>query len=125
MKNFIGGIIELRIKAQLFKYSIRKFGFLKLTEPILSNFLYKTNVKTFAKKPDKNDKKVKKEKEKDTIKEEYQDISVDEIKNQYKEKCDGILEVTKTALSEIRLQRSNPKILDGIQVSILNKIRCQ
>jgi hypothetical protein len=78
--------------------------------------LYSFNVQNFTKKPEKNDKKAKKEKEKDTINKEYQDVSVDEIKSKYKTKSDGVLIVFKEAINEIRVQRSNPKILDSVQV---------
>ena len=72
---------------------------------------------TFAKN-DKNDKKVKNQKEKDTINKEYADVSPEELKSKYKLKTDAILLIFKEALAEIRIQRSNPKILDNIQVRL-------
>jgi hypothetical protein len=77
---------------------------------------YSLTVQHFSKKPEKNDKKAKKEKEKDTINKEYQDVSVDELKSKYKTKSEGILVVFKEAINEIRVQRSNPRILDSVQV---------
>jgi ribosome recycling factor len=69
----------------------------------------------------KNDKKAKKEKEKENIHKEYQGMSTDELKAKYKTKFDNVLVNFKEALAEIRVQRSNPKILDGIVVIIKGK----
>jgi hypothetical protein len=67
----------------------------------------------------KDDKKVKKEKEKEQINKEYESVSVDEVKSQYKLKSDNILKTLKEELTEIKVQRSNPKILDNLHVTIL------
>jgi hypothetical protein len=81
------------------------------------NSFYKYPIAFFAKKGgDKNDKKTKKEKEKETINKEYSNVSVEELKSKYKTKTDNILNKFKEELNEFRVQRSNPKILDGTQV---------
>jgi hypothetical protein len=101
-----------------FLYAVSKNNFFmlnKVSETMKSNFL-NIQIANFAKKPDKNDKKAKTQKEKDTINKEYQDVSVDELKSKYKSKSDGIVVTFKEVINEIRVQRSNPKILDSIQV---------
>jgi len=86
--------------------------------PIRNNF-YTYPISCFAKKSnDKNDKKTKKEKEKETINKEYSGVSVEELKSKYRTKSDNILTNFMEQLNEIRVQRSNPKILDSIQVKI-------
>jgi hypothetical protein len=82
-----------------------------------SNTIYNYPHANFAKKGgEKNDKKAKKEKEKETINKEYANVSVEELKSKYKSKTDNILTKFKEELNEIRVQRSNPKILDSTQV---------
>jgi hypothetical protein len=101
-----------------FLYAVSKNNFFmlnKVSDTMKSNFL-NIQIANFAKKPDKNDKKAKTQKEKDTINKEYQDVSVDELKSKYKSKSDGIVVTFKEVINEIRVQRSNPKILDSIQV---------
>lgn len=86
----------------------------------LDKIFYTTPLATFAKKGgDKNDKKSKKEKEKESINKEYSNVSIDELKSKYKSKADAITINLKEALNEIRVQRSNPRILDNILVSII------
>jgi len=113
---------SMRNKTGLFSY-ISRFNYFVLNKnteiiPRESNLL-KYQMANFAKKtPDKNDKKVKTQKEKDTINKEYQDVSTDELKTKYKQKSDNIVITYKEVINEIRVQRSNPKILDSIQVKI-------
>jgi hypothetical protein len=89
----------------------------------IKNIFYSYPIFSFAKKSnDKNDKKTKKEKEKETINKEYSGISVEELKSKYRTKTDNILTKFMEQLNEIRIQRSNPKILDSIQVKICSNL---
>jgi len=73
-------------------------------------------------KDDKNDKKNKKEKEKENINKEYENISIEQLKSNYKNKVDACLVTMKEKFYEIRIQRSNPKILDNLQVKIIRNL---
>lgn len=102
-----------------FFYALSKNNFFVLNKiPQTFPHFMKFQIADFAKKPEKNDKKVKTQKEKETINKEYQDVSVDELKSKYKSKSDGIVVTYKEVINEIRVQRSNPKILDSVQVHI-------
>lgn len=105
-KFYINGLPLFNLSSVLFKNKICN-----------TNGLYNVPSATFAKKAsDKNDKKTKKEKEKETINKEYSNVSVEELKSKYRLKTDNIINKFKEELNEIRVQRSNPKILDGTQV---------
>jgi len=115
--------------------SKNKYNFYRLSMSNISSILFENKIcnmngfynypsATFAKKAgDKNDKKTKKEKEKETINKEYANVSIDELKSKYKTKTDNIIIKFKEELNEIRVQRSNPKILDGTQVYIISNYR--
>jgi hypothetical protein len=115
MKNSLKRISN-SFRLPLFK----NLSFFSLAIPINNTYSFnKMPFANFAKKVDKNDKNAKKEKEKDKINKEYEDVSVDELKSKYKQKSDNIVVTFKEAINEIRVQRSNPKILDGLTVFIL------
>ena len=79
------------------------------------NTFNKIQCATFAKN-DKNSKNEKSQKEKDTINKEYAGITPEQLKSKYKQKSDTCITALTDALTGIRVQRSNPKILDNIQV---------
>lgn len=123
MKNIYTSI-KHEIKGIVNKNTIPRYCFFSLNKIQTSNPFIYVNPFYFSKKTGggkKDDKKVKKEKEKEAIGKEYESVSTDEVKSNYKNKSEAILKTFKETLNEIKIQRSNPKILDNLPVSIKGK----
>jgi hypothetical protein len=109
-KDFFQNFFKLRLASSLVYKTTTQL-------PIYNNISYNFGAKN---KPpssgDKFDKKAKKEKEKATINKEYQDISPDELKSNYRNNSEKVITEVKEKLYEIRVSKTNPKILDNIQV---------
>lgn len=99
---------------QSFSLRLNLIAFNKLNKNSFNSF-YKTSSMFFAKKNDKNDKK---QKEKETINKQYENVSLDQVKSKYKSSSSDVSSDFLAQLSEIQVQRTNPKILEGIQVKI-------